>query len=187
MSANASTPPRFRTSANARSPAAQSPASSEPAPVSATISALTIAGWARAKFSAMFPIFRCARSACRSATDVASQPLEVPPHPLVELLDFLLGLRLGERILVEDLALGDLGLVDVSRLGDADLLRVCERALLLDRGLPVLLAQPLHRELVRCLRAVARHRASQYSTGRPGRRRGLPGTFAPPVQRAFCS
>src|SRR5213592_1357336 len=74
---------------------------------------------------------------------LASQPLEVAPHLFVELLDFLVGLRLGERILVEDLALGDLGLVDVSRLGDADLLRVCERALLLDRGLPVLLAQPL--------------------------------------------
>src|SRR3989475_11691940 len=110
---------------------------------------------------------------------LASQPLEVGPHLFAELLDFLVALRLDERILVEDLTLGDLGLVDVSRLGEARLLRVCERPLLLDRGLPVLLAQPLHRELVRCLRAVARHRVRQYSTGLPGRRRGLPGYLRP--------
>src|SRR3989441_6578083 len=40
---------------------------------------------------------------------LASQPLEVAPHLFAELLDFLVALRLGERILVEDLALGDLG------------------------------------------------------------------------------
>src|SRR5439155_1608036 len=46
---------------------------------------------------------------------LASQLFEVAPHLFVELLDFLVNLRLGERILMEDLALGDLGLVDVSR------------------------------------------------------------------------
>ena len=57
-SAKASRPSRSSASAKAWTVADQSAASSEPAPVSATISAVTISGWASAKLSAMFPTHR---------------------------------------------------------------------------------------------------------------------------------
>src|SRR5438093_1256498 len=88
---------------------------------------------------------------------LANQPLEVAPHLLLELLDLLGAARLDERVPVKDLALSDLGLVDLSHFGEAGFLRIRERTFL-DRGLPVFLAQALHRELVRRLRAVAGHR-----------------------------
>src|SRR5262249_31684092 len=80
-SAKASSPSRSSASAKAWTVATQFAVSSDPAPVSATMSALTISGYARAKFSAIFPpierpprtargISRWPRSARRSATEI---------------------------------------------------------------------------------------------------------------------
>src|SRR2546421_495567 len=99
---------------------------------------------------------------------LANQPLEVAPHLLLELLELLGAARLGKRVPVKDLALGDLGLVDLSHFGEACLLRVRERTFL-DRGLPVFLAQALHRELVRRLGAVAGHRGASIAPASRGR------------------
>src|SRR5262249_25361610 len=128
------------------------------------------------------------------AVAVTGEPVPVLRHLLAQLGDLLRCPRLAQGGPVQDLALGHLRLVHAPRLGDARLLRVGERALH-DAALLVLLAQPLHRELVRALRSVAAHgrpprprmsapsvaRGSDFDApARPGRRPLLgPGTARP--------
>src|SRR2546427_12483207 len=58
------------------------------------------------------------------AVAVPGQSVQVDPQCFVELLDLLLGAGLGECVPVENLPLGNLGLVGPSHLGDARLLLV---------------------------------------------------------------
>src|SRR5262249_47230081 len=90
------------------------------------------------------------------AVAVAAEALPVAGQLRVGLLDVLGRLGLPEGVLVEDLALGDPGLVALPDLGDGCLLGLGQWSL---RGaaLLVLLAQPLHGQLVGRLGAVAAH------------------------------
>jgi hypothetical protein len=83
LSKNASMP-RWEASAYSTHRARKLPGSSDPAPVSQAISARTLAGWTRARLSAMLPPMesphtaagsapRCSSSAWASATDAACE------------------------------------------------------------------------------------------------------------------
>src|SRR5467141_2128208 len=91
-----------------------------------------------------------------AAVAVARQSLQVEPQRFVDLLDLLVGTGLGEGVPVENLALGNFGLVGLSHLGDARLLLVGQRTLS-GAGFSVLLAQALDRKLERRLGGVAGH------------------------------
>jgi hypothetical protein len=59
---------------------------------------------------------------------VAAEAIAIAHQLLVELVDLLGALRLAQRVAVQGLPLGDLGVVDASRLCDRRLLLVGERA-----------------------------------------------------------
>src|SRR6185295_2311124 len=104
-----------------------------------------------------------ARRSGRWLADLGDLPVAVPPvavavprELLVELLELLHALRVAHGVPVEDLPLGHLRLVDAPGLRDRRLLLGGQRALH-DAAFLVLLAKPLHRELVRALRSAVRH------------------------------
>src|SRR5207244_12720574 len=96
------------------------------------------------------------------AVAVARQSVQVDPQCFVELLDLLVGAGFGERVPVENLALGHLGLVGPSHLGDARLLLVGQRTLC-GAGVSILLTQALHRKLERRLGGLVGHDGGQCS------------------------
>src|SRR5437660_5452151 len=107
------------------------------------------------------------------AVAVARQSVQVDPQCFVELLDLLVGAGFGERVPVENLALGHLGLVGPSHLGDARLLLVGQRTLC-GAGVSILLTQALHRKLERRLGGLVGHDGGQCSIQSNARRSAGP-------------
>src|SRR5262249_49021663 len=90
---------------------------------------------------------------------IVGQALLVAPEILVEPLDLLVRPGAGEGRPVQDVELGDLGRVELTRLGNGGFLIVAEGPIL-DACFLVLLAEALHRKLVCALGPVAGHAAS---------------------------
>src|SRR5215470_5362618 len=93
------------------------------------------------------------------AIAIVGQTLLVAPEILVEPLDLLVRPGAGEGRAVQDVQLGYLGRVELTRLGNGGFLVVAEGPIL-DACFLVLLAEALHRELVCALGPVAGHVAS---------------------------
>src|SRR5499426_2268787 len=93
------------------------------------------------------------------AIAIVGQALLVAPEILVEPLDLLVRPGAGEGGAVQDVQLGDLGRVELTRFGNGGFLVVAEGPIL-DARFLVLLAEALHRELVCALGPVAGHAAS---------------------------
>src|SRR5215470_17967593 len=107
------------------------------------------------------------------AIAIVGQTLLVAPEILVEPLDLLVRPGAGEGRAVQDVQLGYLGRVELTRLGNGGFLVVAEGPIL-DACFLVLLAEALHRELVCALGPVAGHAASvAEGPGTSGTRSGL--------------
>src|SRR5215831_9250148 len=93
------------------------------------------------------------------AVAIARQALLVAPEIVVEVLDLLMRLGAGDGRVVQDVELGALGREELADLRDGGLLLLAERSVF-DALLLVLLAEALHGQLIRALRALIGHAAS---------------------------
>src|SRR5215831_1299936 len=93
------------------------------------------------------------------AVAIARPALLVAREIVVEVLDLLMRLGAGDGRAVQDVELGALGREELADLRDGGLLLLAERSVF-DALLLVLLAEALHGQLIRALRALIGHAAS---------------------------